>query len=79
MPWYTDDVSDEAYGRWLRVIKIEKKDRNAVKITISEKERSDSLPATTRVAERAMEKDGKSFTFHGNSIIRMSATPLKPR
>ncbi|MGI8854366.1 MAG: hypothetical protein ACR2JW_01320 [Thermomicrobiales bacterium] len=61
------------------MIKIEKKDRDAVKITIVEKARSDATSAAYPMKEMAVEKGDKSFTFHGNSTIRTSATPLKPR
>jgi hypothetical protein len=61
------------------MIKIEKKDRDAVKITISEKGHEAARSVAGRVKEIAVEKGDKSFTFRGSSTIRTSATPLKPR
>ncbi len=69
----------QAYGRWQAMIKIEKKGRDVVTITISERERSDAMPIVPRTSEVAVKKGDKSFTFHGNSTIRTSATPLKAR
>lgn len=63
--------------RWA-MIKIEKKDRDAVKITISKNGRPDAEPVARPTKEMVAEGD-KSFTFHGNSTIRTSATPLKAR
>jgi uncharacterized Zn finger protein len=65
--------------RWSAMIKIEKKDRDAVKITISENGRSDGQSVAYPTKETVAEKGDKSFTFHGNSTIRTSATPLKAR
>lgn len=61
------------------MIKTEKKDRDAVKVTLSEKGRSNATTTVTRTVRDGAEKGDKSFTFHGNSTIRTSATPLKPR
>lgn len=61
------------------MIKIEKKDRHAVKITISDQGKSEATSAAKQVKEIVAGKGDKSFTFHGNSTIRTSATPLKPR
>lgn len=61
------------------MIKIEKKDRDAVKITISEKGRTAAGAVAGHAKEIAVAKGDKSFTFHGSSMIRTSATPLKPR
>ncbi len=72
-------MTNEAYGRKHAMITIEKKDRDAVTITISKQGQSDATSDAGRGAEIAMEKGDKSFTFHGNSTIRTSATPLKAR
>ncbi len=61
------------------MIKIEKKDRDAVKITISKDGQANANPVARRTRERVAEKGEKSFTFHGSSMIRTSATPLKAR
>jgi hypothetical protein len=61
------------------VIKVEKKDRDAVKIMISEKGHIAAKSVAGCVKEIAAEKGDKSFTFHGSSTIRTSATPLKSR
>jgi uncharacterized Zn finger protein len=65
--------------RWSAMIKIEKKDRDAVKITISKDGRSNANPVAHPTRETVAEKGDKSFTFHGSSTIRTSATPLKAR
>jgi hypothetical protein len=64
--------------RWA-MIKIEKKNRDTVKITISKNGRPDAETATDPTKRMVAEKGDKSFTFHGNSTIRTSATPLKAR